>query len=200
MVTIQSTAMRMRRGSRPVTRSSGWWKSSLGRLRVECGRRRRRPRERGGAGGERRVRTRCGIRQSASRPTVIPVLARSDRASAPFLGVAHGGAPDAARDATPRSRRGRRRAGSPGPPSRGTRRGACSAGTRARRRARRRSSPISPDPRSARRVAAARRRRRARARESPRPRARTARSEIDVRAEVVEDAAGRSPRSGPTEA
>src|ERR671922_585358 len=27
MVTIQSTAMRRRRGSRPVTRSSGWWNS-----------------------------------------------------------------------------------------------------------------------------------------------------------------------------
>ena len=25
IVTIQSTAMRIRRGSRPVTRSSGWW-------------------------------------------------------------------------------------------------------------------------------------------------------------------------------
>jgi hypothetical protein len=30
IVSIQSTAIRRRRGSRPVTRSSGWWNSSLG--------------------------------------------------------------------------------------------------------------------------------------------------------------------------
>src|SRR5262245_33543532 len=38
IVTIQSTAIRRRRGKRPVTRSSGWWKSwSSGRVRPDPG-------------------------------------------------------------------------------------------------------------------------------------------------------------------
>src|SRR6476619_2625893 len=45
MVTIQSTAIRARRGRRPVTRSSGWWYSSLGGTSAETGQ------ENGGAGG-----------------------------------------------------------------------------------------------------------------------------------------------------
>src|SRR3990170_5873705 len=51
MVTIQSTAMRSRRGKRPVTRSSGWWNSCalpLGSPEVEGG---GSGHENGGAGG-----------------------------------------------------------------------------------------------------------------------------------------------------
>src|SRR6186997_1357865 len=63
IVTIQSTAMRIRRGSRPVTRSRGWWKSSCDSLGVGGDE----GHENGGAGGGGESYSR-GIRHSSSIP------------------------------------------------------------------------------------------------------------------------------------
>ena len=84
MVTIQSTAMRMRRGRRPVTRSSGWWNSCSGAWASsanggDVGH------ENGGAGGGGGSYA-LGIRHSASgRPSSCSVLGSATRRSSVSL-------------------------------------------------------------------------------------------------------------------